>query len=122
VVTKWAYFEFLSSKLSHILMQGLDIYDSKEVRDKQIARIIGKVQFFDSFHPSVSLHASNSDYSVPLLYCNIIFYYRLQQLLLQFILEWQEGHLCFHPTNYLTLRTSYTCLILCMSYGTFMSN
>jgi citrate synthase len=55
-------------------MQGLDIYDSKEVRDKQIARIIGKVQFFDSFHPSVSLHASNYDYSVPLLYCNILFF------------------------------------------------
>ena len=32
-------------------MQGLDVYNSKEVRDKQIARIIGKVCLFVLFSP-----------------------------------------------------------------------
>lgn len=44
VLFSWFSFDFLSSNISYNLMQeGLDIYNSKEVRDKQIARIIGKV-------------------------------------------------------------------------------
>ena len=31
-------------------MQGLDVYNSKQVRDKQIARIVGKVWLFCSLY------------------------------------------------------------------------